>query len=186
MKASKQTTSGAPRSSRALSFDDFVPDSEMTENQRAAQFLNWSAENLPNRFCPFVWVTKHAYMKSKLPKLNDRDVETLRRGRMDTIKKILWNEYHRRALPAPRDQEPGVRATTDSDDLAGTDYLRRTRRIAAGVKAAAETREHIDTSAMRNKDLRALVQRTDPIMKELVKADLMKRLELPPHRDDED
>lgn len=184
----KSQTSGGNHSSRtkALGFDGFTPDTDMTENQRAAEFLDWAARNMPGRYVPYVWITKHAYVKTKLPKLNSEDVNTLRHKRMDSIKKILWNEYHRRAWPAPRDQEPGVRGTTDSDDLAGTDYLRRTRRVASGAKAAAETREKIDTSSMRNKDLKAMVERTDPIMKQLGKADLLKRLELPPRRDDED
>lgn len=190
MKASnpKLPAAGVPRSSRKpLGFDDFSPDTEMSENQRAAQFLDWAARSLPGRFVPYVWITKHAYVKPKLPRLDSEDVNTLRRKRMDSIKKILWSEYHRRTVSSPRDQEPGVRATTDSDDLAGTDYLRRTRRIANGVKSAQETREKIDTSEMRNKDLKALVERTDPIMKQLGKADLLKRLELPPRRpDDED
>ena len=191
MKASspKLPAAGTPRSSRTkpLGFDDFTPDTEMSENQRAAQFLDWCARNLPGRFVPYVWITKHAYVKPKVPRLDNIDVEALRSKRMDSIKKILWSEYHRRTVSAPRDQEPGVRATTDSDDLAGTDYLRRTRRIANGVKAAQETREKIDTNEMHNKDLKALVERTDPIMKQLGKADLLKRLELPPRwPDDED
>jgi hypothetical protein len=190
MKASnpKLPTAGAPRSSRTkpLTFEDFSPDTEMNENQRAAQFLDWCARNLPGRFAPYVWITKHAYIKTKLPRLDNIDVEALRKKRMDSVKKILWTEYHRRTVAAPRDQEPGVRATTDSDDLAGTDYLRRTRRIASGVKAAAETREKIDVAEMHNKDLKAMVERTDPIMKQLNKADLLKRLELPPRRPDED
>jgi len=198
MKASsnpKLPAAGAPRSSRtrSLGFDDFTPASkvqtfeDMNENQRAAQFLDWAARNMPSRFVPYVWITRYAYLKPKTPRLDSDDVNTLRKRRMDSIKKILWNEFHRRTVTSPRDQEPGMRATTDSDDLAGTDYLRRTRRVASGAKAAAETREKIDLDEMRNKDLKAMVERTDPIMKQLGKADLLKRLELPPRRpDDED
>jgi hypothetical protein len=121
MKASspKLPAAGGPRSSRTkpLSFEDFTPDTEMSENQRAAQFLDWCARNMPGRFVPYVWITQHAYVKPKLPRLDSEDVNTLRKKRMDSVKKILWSEYHRRTVSSPRDQEPGVRATTDSDDL---------------------------------------------------------------------
>ena len=180
----KATKTVATSTTKSITFDDFKPNPDLGENKRGAEFVDWCAKNMPGRFIPYVQIAKQAYFKPKVPKLDNSDVVTLRKQRMTAIKDILWKEYHRRTLAAPRDQEPGMRATTDSDDLAGTDYLRRTRRIASGVKAAAETREKIDTEQMRNVDLKNMVERTDPIMKQLVKADLMKRLELPPKRDD--
>ena len=184
----KPTNNSGTRTTRmkALTFDDFIPDLEMSENKRGAQFLDWCARNMPGRFIPYVWLTKVAYLKHKIPRLDNDDVNTTRRKRISSIKQILWTEYHRRTVASPRDQDPGMRATTDSDDLAGTDYLRRTRRVASGARAAAETREKIDTASMHDKSLKAMVERTDPIMKQLVKADLMKRLELPPRRDEDD
>jgi hypothetical protein len=184
MRASR-ATGGTGTATKLLTFDDFKPNPDLSENKRAAEFIDWCARNMPGRFIPYVQICKQAYFKPKVPRIDHDDVVTLRKKRMNSIKDILWKEFHRRTLTAPREQEPGMRATTDSDDLAGTDYLRRTRRIASGVKAASETREKIDTSAMRNVDLKAMVERTDPIMKTLVKADLMKRLELPPRRDDD-
>ena len=169
--------------SQSQSFDNFVPDKDMNECQRAAAFLDWVAINFPGRFAPYVWICKHAYNKQKLPKITDADVETLRK-RLGRIKEVLWNKYHRRTEPASRGLEPGMRGTTDSDDLAGTAYLRQNRRIANGIKAAAETREKIDINEMHNADLKSMVQRTDPIIKKFMMADLMKKLELPSPSDD--
>ena len=104
--------------------------------------------------------------------------------RLSRIKEILWNKYHRRTVPSSRGLESGMRATTDSDDLAGTAYLRQNRRIANGIKAAAETREKIDIDEMHNENLKSMVQRTDPIIKKFMMADLMKKLELPAPSDD--
>ena len=103
---------------------------------------------------------------------------------MESIKRILWNDYDRRTVTAPRDQEPAVRATTDADDLTQNAYLRQTKRVASSARAAQDTRDKIVIEDMRNKNLRELVQRTDPVMKSLQRADLMKKLELPSHDDD--
>lgn len=173
---------------RAESFGDFVPDNRMSEPERAAQFLDWCATHMPHRFVPYVWIAKHAYVKNRLPTLNSDDVESLRRNKMDKTRQILWKTYGRRTVPSPKidGQEPGTRATVDSDDLAATDYLRRTRRIASGVKSAAETRAKIDLTEMRNKDLKAMVKRMDPVMEQLGKANIMAKLELPKHEDEDD
>ena len=176
-----------PRAGKAkgVAFDDFVPDHGMSITHRAAQFLDWCARNMPGRFAPYTWIAKHAHIMPRVPNVNNSDVTAIRKSKMDSIKRILWNEYDRRTVAAPRDQEPGVRATTDADDLTQNSYLRQTKRVASSAKAAQATREKIDTGAMRNKDLKALVERTDPVLKQLAKADLMKRLELPAHNDDD-
>lgn len=186
--ASKTSNTSAPRSSRAkgVTFDDFTPDDRMSITHRAAQFIDWCAKNMPGRFVPYTWIAKHAHIMPRVPNGNNNYVHEIRKNKMDTIKRILWSDYNRRTVPAPRDQEPGVRATTDADDLTQNAYLRQTKRVASAAQAAQDTREKIDTSAMRNKDLKALVERVDPVMKQLAKADLMKRLELPAHNDDED
>ena len=171
---------------KQLTFEDFAPDQDMNENQRAAQFIDWAARNMPKRFVPYVWITRHAYCKPKTPRIDNDEVNITRRKRMTRISQILWEKYHRRTVSAPRDLEPGVRGTTDSDDLAATDYLRRTKRVANGIKAVEETRSKIDTKLMLNKDMKALVERTDPIMKQLSRANLFEKLKLPPPKPDDD
>jgi hypothetical protein len=190
MKASsssnRNSTNSGPRSTKAkgVGFDDFVPDPNMSITHRAAQFLDWCAKNMPGRFIPYTWIAKHAHIMPRVPNGNNNYVHEIRKNKMDPIKRILWNEYDRRTVSAPRSQEPGVRATTDADDLTQHAYLRQTKRIASSAKTAQDTREKIDTGEMRNKDLRDLVERTDPILKQLGKADLMKRLQLPAHDED--
>jgi hypothetical protein len=168
-----------------MSFDDFVPDHNMSITHRAAQFLDWCARNMPGRFVPYIWIAKHAHVMPRVPNGNNNYVVEIRKNKMDAIKRILWNDYNRRTVPAPRDQEPGVRATTDDDDLTQNAYLRQTKRVASAAKAAQETRDKIDVDNMHNPDLKALVQRTDPVLKALGKADLMKRLELPAHEEED-
>jgi hypothetical protein len=188
MASSRNSSSGssAPRAARkGVGFDDFTPDQGMSITHRAAQFLDWCAKNMPGRFVPYIWIAQHAHIMPRVPNGNNNYVNEIRKNKMDSIKRILWNEYDRRTVSAPRDQEPGVRATTDADDLTQNAYLRQTKRVASSAKAAQDTRDKIVVEDMRSKDLRALVERTDPILKQLQKADLMKRLQLPEHTEDD-
>jgi hypothetical protein len=131
-------------------------------------------------------------MLTKTPSAKSKDVVDLRTGgKMDSIKRILWNEYDRRTLSVPRHltkqgHEYGVRATTDDDDLTQNALLPQQKRVASAARTAQDTREKIDITAMHNSDLKALVKRTDPIMQALARADLAKKLELPSHSDDDD
>jgi hypothetical protein len=193
MKAKNSSgNSGAPSTrGKAVAFEDFEPDREMSFNHRAAQFLDWCAIHMPGRFVPYTWIARHMHMLTRTPTSKTKEVIEIRKSKMDSIKRILWNEYDRRTLSVPRDlikagQEPGVRATTDSDDLTQHAYLRQTKRVASAARSAQDTRQKIDVDSMRNGDLKALVERTDPVLKQLARADLMKRLELPAHNDDDD
>ncbi len=186
---------GAPSTPRlktkAPSFEDFEPDKHMNANRRAAQFLDWCAKEMPERFVPYSYIVMHMQMLTRPPKDTDKDVLALRQSKMDSIKKILWNEYHRRTISVPRalikqNHRPGVRATTNADDLTKNAFIPQTRRIASATRTAQDTRDKIDVTEMRSQDMRALVERTDPVLKQLARADLMKRLELPVHSDDED
>lgn len=169
------------------SFGDFEPDANLSESHRAAQFLDWAARKMPLRNVPYVWITKHAYVKPKLPRPTDPDNETLRLRKMSQIKRVLWDLYNRRTVPSGRDEEPGVRATVDSDDLAGTDYYRNKRRVANGIKRMADTRKKMDVDSIRDPGLKAMVESMDPFIKQLTKPELLKQLELPPSSmDDED
>jgi hypothetical protein len=180
-----KSSNSAPRTGkRSAGFDDFEPDKNMSLNHRAAQFLDWCARTLPGRFVPYTWIAKHMHMLNRLPTSKTKEVLEIRKSKMESIKRILWNDYDRRTVTAPRDQEPAVRATTDADDLTQNAYLRQTKRVASSARAAQDTRDKIVVEDMRNKNLRELVQRTDPVMKSLQRADLMKKLELPEHNDD--
>lgn len=178
----------APKSrGRVVSFEDFEPDSDLTESQRAAQFLDWAARNMPRRNVPYAWITKHAYIKPRLPRPSDPDIDTLRLRKMDQIKRVLWDVYNRRTVASPRPkqgtagQESGVRATVDDEDMAGTDFLRNKRRVANGIKRLADTRQKMDPSKIRDAGLKAMVTNMDPVIKKLMEPDLLRRLELPPH-----
>jgi len=169
---------------KTISFEDFDPDRNLSEVHRAAQFLDWAARVAPKRFVPYVWLAKHAYIKPRLPKPSDPDVETIRKRKMDQIKRILWETYKRRTVPSPRDQEAGVRATSDHEDLAGTDLLRNSRRLANSAKRLAETHAAIDPTQIRDQGLRILVQGMSPVVAQLKNPDLLRKLELPPKKEE--
>jgi hypothetical protein len=169
---------------KQIDFGDFIP-TEDSVVKRAAQFLNWAAINMPHRFVPYTWIAKHSVLETRLPSPGSK-MAIEAHNRMSAIKHRLWMDYGRRTLPAPRDQVPGCRATTDSDDLAGTVYITQTKRVAGGIKAMDETREKINVHEMRSQDLKSLVVRTDPVLKQLVRANLMEKLALPQHRADDD
>lgn len=180
-------SASAPKSqNRTISFDDFTPDSNLNESQRAAQFLNWAADNMPKRSVPYTWVTKHAYIKTRVPRSTDPDVVTLRTRKMGQIKKVLWDIYSRRTVASTRNEDPGVRATVDSDDVAGTDFYRNKRRVASGIKRMADTRSKMDVDSIRDAGLKKMVENMDPIIKRLTNKDLLKQLELPPAQPDLD
>ena len=192
MKANRTSDRGSTPNVRAkVSFEDFEPDRDMNANHRAAQFLDWCAKNMPERFVPDNYIVMHMQMLKRPPKENMDDVVNFRKGKLDAIKRILWNEYDRRVITVPRaltkqGHKPGIRATTGADDLTKNAFIPQTRRIASATRTAQDTRDKIDVKAMHNQDMRALVERTDPVLKQLVRADLMKRLELPAHSDDDD
>lgn len=167
---------------KSIKFEDFIPDGALNEAQRAAQFLFWAAENMPKRFVPYVWIAKHAYIKPKLPRSDSAEVTLIRQKKMDQIKRILWLDYKRRTVPAPRDSEPGVRATHDHDDMANTDLVRRRRRVAGSIKQMADTHAAIDPDQMHDPLAKAMVLDMNPIVKKLNTPELIRRLELPPHK----
>jgi len=171
-----------PAHRKSVNFEDFIPDRNLSEVQRAAQFLFWAAENMPKRFVPFVWIAKYAYIKPKLPRSDSAEVTLIRQKKMDQIKRVLWTEYKRRTVSAPRNSEPGVRATYDHDDMANTDLVRRRRHVASSIKQMADTHAAIDPEQMNDALAKAMVLDMKPIVKKLNTPDLIRRLELPPHK----
>lgn len=191
MKTAKQPPAPppAPQSrgrARPASFGDFIPDQSLTEVDRAAQFLDWAAQNMPMRFVPYTWITKHAIIRPRVPGPDDPMVASIRK-KIGAIKRSLWDRYGRRSVPAPRGQELGIRATVDDDDIAGTDFLANKRRVHNGIRRLQDTRSKIDPARMRDHGLKSMVQNMDPVLKKLTSGDLMNRLkELPPRRDGDD
>lgn len=181
----RSTTSRTRPRTEQVTFEDFQSDPELSEIHRAAQFLDWAAKHMPKRFVPYTWLTKCAYIKPRLPRVDTDEVRLIRLKKMGQIKRVLWETYSRRTVATPKGSEPGVRATVDSDDLAGTDFLRRRQRLANGVVGLQETRAKIDTGTMKDAALKAVVQNTDPVIKQLMQPDMMRRLALPPKRDDD-
>lgn len=171
-----------------ISFSQFVNDpSDSIDAERAARFLNWAAVNLPHRFVPWTWVTKHARGLPKLPSLGNGDL-LLIRSRIGSIKSILWKEYGRRTTPSPRyHQEPGIRALVDDDDHARNDLVPNKKRIHNSILRLSDTRSKIDTSKMNDNGLVSMVLGMDPVIKSLTSSTLMNKLrELPPRPSDDD
>ena len=54
MRASKVVkTTEIREASKLLTFDDFKPNPDLSENKRAAEFIDWCARNMPGRFIPY-------------------------------------------------------------------------------------------------------------------------------------
>lgn len=185
--AVNRTRKSARTSSRSVSFfNNFVPDHTLSEVDRAAQFLDWAAQHMPMRFVPYAWIAKHAIIRPRVPGPDSPEVVMIRK-KIGAIKRSLWERYGRRTVPAPRGQELGIRATTDDDDIAGTDFLSNKRRIYNGIKRLEDTRSKMDPSRMRDHGLKAMVIGMDSVMRKLTQPDLMSRLkELPPRREEDD
>ena len=167
---------------KIVTFDDFVPtfSPDLDPVDRAARFLDWAAIHMPRRFVPYGWIAKHANGMRRKCSPESNEVATIRK-KLGAIKRILWNEFGRRTCPAPHDQELGLRASTDDDDIAGTDYLRNKRRIYNGIQRLRDTRSKIDPARMRDPNLKSMVQNMDPILKKLTDDKLMNSLmALPP------
>jgi hypothetical protein len=188
MASPKSPPGGAKRQfKKSVTYADFQPDPTQNEVERAAAFLDWAAQNMPKRFIPYTWITKHAKPNMhRVPDVGSLDVAFIRK-KIGSIKRVLWDVYGRKTDPAPRSDEiPGVRATTDTDDIAGTDFLRTKKRVHNGILHLQDTRSKMDIKSMRDKGLKSMVTSMDPVIKQLTDGDLMAKLKELPARTDDD
>ncbi|OPZ39519.1 MAG: hypothetical protein BWY99_01370 [Synergistetes bacterium ADurb.BinA166] len=191
--ASPKTTPRSPaalpkKTPRVIQFSSYVPDPETKDVvERAVQFLDWAAREVPKRFIPYPWIAKVSISMNRVPNVESPEVQLIRK-KIGSIKKVLWDRYNRRAVSAPRTEELGLRATVDDDDMAATDWLRNKRRVHNGIRRLEDTRNKMDVESMRDAGLRESVLGMDPVMKKLTQGNLMDRLKQLPARasDDED
>jgi len=162
---------------RVASINDYNLDPKMTPAHRAADCLNWAAEHMPGRPVSMQMLVKIAFVMPRLPRDESPELELFRRNKMSQVRRHLVEKYQR-DLVAVRGF--GVRATTGSEDVAGTTFQVRTKRVTVAIEKLQETRQLIDPAEIKNRELKAMVQRVSEVQKMLNSSEVLKKLELPP------
>jgi hypothetical protein len=166
----------------ARTLDDYKLNPNMDDIERAADFLCWAADQFPGRPVPWRNVTKFAYAKKTLPKEGSEEVEAFRRNRVQRLKQVLFKKYHR-ALVSHASK--GVRATTGSEDVAKYDIESKARRLVGATNSLNRSISLVNPKEIQNPDVKARFIRIAQVSRQLVSSDLLKRLELPPKRNDD-
>lgn len=162
---------------RVASINDYKIDADMAPSLRAADCLNWAADHMPGRPVSIQVLVKIAYVLPRVPKEDSKEVEVFRKNRMGQVRKHLMTDYQRDLVPV---RGFGVRATTGSEDVAGTTFQTRTKRVTIAIEKLEETRQLINPAEIKNRDLKAMVQRVSDVQRLLNSAEVLKKLELPP------
>ena len=100
---------------------------------------------------------------------------------MSRVKQILLERYRRATVPHPGQ---GVRATTNSEDVARTDVERKSRRAKSAAESLAKSVDLVDPSAIKDREVRARFASISQASKALNSPQILKRLELPPKKKD--
>lgn len=152
--------------------ENFEVDIEMSLPRRIAAFLDYAAEVAPGRPIPFQLLTKIVMMLPKRPTETDARVVSIRDA-LRRAKPFLMDQYRRGLVSQPGF---GVRATTDTDDLARTQFQQDARRVTSAIKSIDRTRSLIKTSDITDKDLRARVTSVNGAVRVLVSGDVLGKL----------
>lgn len=85
-----------------------------TAPERAAEYLDWLARVAPGRCAPVTYIMKVAYELPSVPRDNTDAVNAFRKGKLKSIKKVLYDKYRRafRYVFAT-----GYRASIDDNDI---------------------------------------------------------------------
>ena len=153
--------------------EDYKVDIDMSMPHRIAAFLDWAARIAPSRPISFERLTKIVMLMPKAH-MNESDqrVESIR-GAVRRAKPILMDTYRRGLVPHPGF---GVRATTDSEDIARNQYQQDARRITSAIRSADRTRSLIRPNEIRDRDLKARVNNINSAVRVLVSPDVIDKL----------
>lgn len=139
-------TSGSPKTTRRVKVagtsGEYVLDLKMSMTQRIANFLDWAAAHRPKDFIPYNEILKNVQGYSKLPRLDNKEVNVIRSA-MSRVRKVLHEKYNRGLVASVG---AGVRATTDDLDRAKNELTKRARDVVRTSTRFKEVHAAIDSS----------------------------------------
>lgn len=119
---------------------EFDPGESQT--RRIAHFLNWAADHMPKEFLPYNVVLKAITGYKHLPRLDTKEVESVRSA-MSRVRKILLQTYRRGTVTMPG---VGVRATIDDADMVIHDVTKKGKRAEAAFTSYKESVNAVDVT----------------------------------------
>lgn len=134
---------------------EFVPDMDLGIVARTAAFLDFAAKKLPGTPIAWTFVTKCVIGGGRMPTPDSKNVIDMMR-RASNVRTILQRDYGRGLENV---SGLGVRATTDADDYANTQLRRDASRYDRAGKKLVSSIANVDPKTMKNKDLRAWVEK---------------------------
>lgn len=163
----------------ARSVLEYKVDLDQSVPERAAAFLDWAAKKFPGRPISYEQIVKVVLALPRQPKEGSKDVEMFRKNRMSRVKQVLLEHYRRATVPHPG---LGVRATTNSEDVARTDVERKARRAKSAAESLDKSISLVDPTQIKDREVRARFTNISQASKALNSPQILKRLELPPKK----
>ena len=142
---------------------------------KAAHCLNWCAEKLPYAIIPHNFLVRAIDQLTRTPNAATKDVIQMARNAGAVRKKCM--ELYKRGVCTLKGV--GMRATVNSDDIAGTQYVRQMGRVVSAQQAAGKTAELIKPGEMKNAALRNYVTTSRKLLTEMNTEERLAKL-LPP------
>lgn len=156
---------------------EFRADPDHSVPRRIALFLMVCARQHPKRLMAPKLVAKTALM---VPQPSGMDVKRMKAS-TGRARIILLNEFRRGLVSVPG---MGIRATTDDEDLAGTQLEKNARRVVSAAESLDRTRAAVTVSNIKDAGLRRRVEGISKASK-LLMGDVIEKLRLPEHKADE-
>lgn len=120
----------------------FVFDPEESNSGRLARFLDIAARELPKTFISKRICAKVAFMQKRTPGEESDWVKNKLPKAVNHMRKVLRRDYNRDFY---RERvEGGLRATVDSDDIMGTTYRDKQRRVVSAILSLQSTDDLVD------------------------------------------
>lgn len=136
----------ARKNGSAKSFADYSPKLNMSEAERAADFIDWCARMFPKRAVPYIWIVKVGNAKKHPPKEGSKEVELFRKSKMARVRKVLFERYERHVVPIPG---KGLRGTVGSEDVAETDQESKAKRVLSAIDGLDRSRSLIKRADLK-------------------------------------
>jgi hypothetical protein len=130
----------------ALNFKDYDPDMKASLVQRAANALDWAANNFPRQLVPYNILLKTIMGFGHTPRLGGNNVEELRSS-MSRVRRVLRIKYGKGLVSEPG---AGVRATVDSTDQLRTDVRKAAQRHHSSGQALTNAFSIVNMSEIPN------------------------------------
>lgn len=144
----------------------YKTDNTGTYGERAAEFLNAGADELPLAFFDKRYVAKVAFGLSRIPGEDSDQVKNRLSSVLASANRILSRKYRREIW---FDKVEGVRATVDDEDLARTVHRRKRRRVKSSAASLDATDKNVDVNKL-SADVKREVNKSRKSMKVLNQA----------------